>query len=397
MINIKSHGVVILGSTGSIGISALDVLARHPDSYQVLALSGWRQLNRLREQCLKHHPKFVVVESADSARYLAGQLLDAKCDTTVLHGADALLEIATLPEADSFIAAIVGAAGLPAVLAAATTGKRLLLANKEALVVAGRLLIEIAQQHNTCLLPIDSEHSAILQALPPDFEGNLANKSVEKLVLTASGGPFRTLSHEKMQAITPNDACLHPTWVMGKKISVDSATLMNKGLEVIEACWLFHAQAHQIDVVIHPESILHAMVQYQDGSALAQLGIPDMRTAIAYALSWPNRITSGVESLNLAKIATLHFEAPDFLRFPCLNLALMALKAAGDAPAILNAANEIAVEAFLNEQIGFCDIAIVVENTLHRLAYKTPTQDLSALMACDQEARIIAQQEVNKR
>jgi len=397
MINIKSHGVVILGSTGSIGISALDVLARHPDSYRVLALSGWRQLNRLREQCLKHHPKFVVVESADSARYLAGQLLDAKCDTTVLHGADALLEIATLPEADSFIAAIVGAAGLPAVLAAAATGKRSLLANKEALVVAGRLLMEIAQQHNTCLLPIDSEHSAILQALPPDFEGNLANKGVEKLVLTASGGPFRNLSREKMQAVTPNDACLHPTWAMGKKISVDSATLMNKGLEVIEACWLFHAKAHQIDVVIHPESILHAMVQYQDGSALAQLGIPDMRTAIAYALSWPKRITSGVQSLNLATIATLHFEAPDFLRFPCLNLALMALKVAGDAPAILNAANEIAVEAFLNEKIGFCDIAIVVENTLHRLAYKTPTQDLSALMACDQEARIVAQQEVNKR
>lgn len=393
----KQHPVVLLGSTGTIGISALDVLSRHKEAYPILALSGWRQLDVLLKQCLAHHPTYAVVESAASARYLAEALSRVHCKTIVLHGSAALLDMVKLPEADYIIAAIVGAAGLPAVLAAAYAGKKILLANKESLVISGHLVYKAIKERAGQLLPIDSEHSAILQALPADFNGDLCAAGVDKLVLTASGGPFRLFSEQAMRNATPEEACAHPTWSMGKKISVDSATLMNKGLEIIEACWLFHAQADQIEVVIHPESVLHAMVQYQDGSALAQMGLPDMRTAIACALSWPHRIASGVAPLSLTQLSVLHFEAPDLKRFPCLQLALDALRMAGDAPAILNAANEVAVAAFLDMHIPFGDIPIIIDHTLTRLAHRPVSQDLAALLSCDQEARRVAQQEVARR
>ena len=343
--------LAILGSTGSIGVSTLDVVARHPDRYQVVALTAARQDDVLLEQCLRFKPRYAVLLDGVAAARLTQHIAAAGLKTEVLSGIEALQQVACLPEIDTVMAAIVGAAGLLPTLAAARAGKKILLANKETLVMAGQIFIDAVHQHGATLLPIDSEHNAIFQALPGGYAGNPQASGVSRILLTASGGPFRTTPLAELQHITPDQACAHPNWVMGRKISVDSATMMNKGLEVIEAHWLFNAPAEAIQIVVHPQSVIHSLVQYVDGSVLAQMGNPDMRTPIAYALAYPERIDAGVAPLDLIQIATLNFEAPDFQRFPCLALAYQALQAGGTAPALLNAANEVAVAAFLDRQI----------------------------------------------
>lgn len=387
--------VSILGSTGSIGVNTLDVLAGLSEEYRVVALAGWKQIDRLFEQCLAFHPRVAVVRDAEAAKTLAERLKAASCTTEVMYGEQALIDVASGSEVDIVMAAIVGAAGLPPTLAAARSGKRILLANKEALVISGRLLLDSVHRHQAQLLPVDSEHSAILQSLPYDYAGDLSAAGVSKIILTASGGPFRHTSLEALHHVSADEACSHPNWVMGRKISVDSASLMNKGLEVIEAHWLFNAPAEHIEVVVHPQSVVHSMVQYHDGSVVAQMGAPDMRTPIACALDWPQRVQNNVPPVDWLRLPALTFEAPDMDRFPCLRLAFAALQAGGDAPAVLNAANEVAVDAFLAGRIGFMDIPAIVQGTLDGCHYGT-SNDLSELLECDRMARIIASHLVEK-
>jgi len=383
-------GVAILGSTGSIGVSTLDVLRRHPDRFRVAALTAHRDVEALFQQCLMHEPDVAVLADAAAAERLRERLRVAGQSVEVLAGVSGLERAATLPEVAYVMAAIVGAAGLPPTLAAARAGKRVLLANKEALVMAGPLFMAAIRQHGAELLPIDSEHNALFQCLPADFASiGLAAAGVRRLLLTGSGGPFRTAPLAQLADATPEQACAHPNWNMGRKISVDSATMMNKGLEVIEAHWLFEAPTAAIEVVVHPQSVIHSMVEYRDGSVLAQLGNPDMRTPITHALAWPRRLTSGVAFLDFARLGKLEFQAPDFARFPCLRLAFAALEAGGTAPAVLNAANEVAVQAFLDRRIRFTDIAAVVEHALERV----PTgaaEELAAILAGDSQARTVA-------
>ena len=382
-------GITVLGATGSIGVSTLDVLARHPLRYRVVALTANRQVERLLEQCLAHRPRYAVMVDEAAAERLAAGLRDKGCDTEVLSGVDGLEKVASLQEVDYVMAAIVGAAGLPPTLAAARHGKRVLLANKEALVMSGRLFMDEVRKHGAELLPIDSEHNAIFQCMPSHFEQGLAAVGVRRILLTASGGPFRNTPLAALESVTPEQAVAHPNWSMGRKISVDSATMMNKGLEVIEACWLFNTSTANIQVVLHPQSVIHSMVEYADGSVLAQLGNPDMRTPIAHALAWPERIESGVGSLDMFAVAHLDFEAPDLARFPCLRLAGEAMDAGGTAPTILNAANEVAVEAFLNEQIGFTAIARVIEQTLEQMSVRE-ADSLTTIFDDDAAAREVA-------
>ena len=382
--------LVVLGATGSIGVNTLDVVGRHPDRFEVLALSALHQIERLFEQCLRFRPRYVVVGSAAMATRLEQMLTKAGADTTVMAGIESLERIASLPEADTVMAAIVGAAGLRPALAAAKAGKKVLLANKEALVMAGAVFMKVVRQNGAILLPIDSEHNAIFQSLPSDFSSGLEDKGVRRILLTASGGPFRQLPLEALAGVTPEQACAHPNWVMGRKISVDSATMMNKGLEVIEAHWLFDAPRKSIEVVIHPQSVVHSMVEYADGSVIAQLGNPDMRTPIAHALAYPERIEAGVEPLDLCRIGTLNFERPDLVRFPCLGLAYAALERGGNAPAVLNAANEIAVEAFLNGELGFTRIPAVIEQTLADVPWAEVTT-IQDVLAADAAGRTSAQ------
>ena len=382
-----TQNITILGSTGSIGKSTLDVVARHPEKFTVFALSANTQHEVLLEQCLKFRPKYAVMRDESGAQRLREGIVGAGLNTEVESGVAALEKIASLPEVDTVMAAIVGAAGMQPALAAARSGKRILLANKETLVMAGQLFMDAVKENGAVLLPIDSEHNAIFQVLPR--EGSLERGGVKRILLTASGGPFRSFSREALERVTPDEACRHPNWVMGRKISVDSATMMNKGLEVIEAHWLFNAGADRIRVVVHPESIIHSMVEYIDGSILAQLGNPDMRTPIAYALGFPQRIDSGVESLDLCRIATLHFEEPDFSRFPCLALAFQALKAGGAAATILNAANEVAVQYFLEKRIRFTAISDMIEETLSELG-ALPLDTLEEAIEIDRMARGVA-------
>ena len=379
--------LTILGATGSIGVSTLDVVARHPELFEVVALTGHRRLDVLETQCRRHRPRYAVVGDAVGAKVLASAL--AGIGTEVLAGPAALKEVAALDEADTVMAAIVGAAGLSPTLAAVRAGKKVLLANKEALVMAGALFMAEVSRRGTPLLPIDSEHNAVFQSLPRGFDGNLATCGVRKVLLTASGGPFRTTPIEALAHVTPAQACAHPNWVMGRKISVDSATMMNKGLEVIEARWLFNAMPDQIEVVIHPESVIHSLVQYIDGSVLAQLGNPDMRTPIAHALAYPERIEAGVPPLDLFEIGRLNFERPDLRRFPCLSLAFQALRAGGNAPAVLNAANEVAVQACREGQLVYPDIARVLAASLDEVPGAT-AETLEAVMAADGAGRAAA-------
>jgi 1-deoxy-D-xylulose-5-phosphate reductoisomerase len=374
--------ISILGATGSIGGSTLDVLARHPERYRLHALTGHRRLATLADQCVTFRPERAVVEDAAAAGQLRKMVGALPLD--ISYGAKALEEVAT--EADVVMAAIVGAAGLPAALAAARAGRRILLANKEALVMAGQLMLDLVVRHGATLLPIDSEHNAVFQSLPRGRDTSVKGDGIARLILTASGGPFRNMTLERMASVTPDEACAHPNWVMGRKISVDSATLMNKGLEVIEAHWLFGVPAENIEVVIHPQSVIHSMVGYIDGSVLAQLGNPDMRTPIAHALAYPERMDAGVAPLDFAQLSGLHFESPDLVRFPCLALAKTALSSAGSAPAVLNAANEVAVEAFLAGRIGFLSISRVVAATLERIA-AVPLESLEHLLQIDARAR----------
>ena len=387
------HRITVLGATGSIGMSTLDVIARHPQRYQVHALSANRQWERLFEQCKQFQPRYAVLLDVAAAEQLQVKLKQHGLPTEVLQGLAALEQIASASEVDTVMAAIVGAAGLKPALAAARAGKKVLLANKEALVMSGQIFMQAVHDHAATLLPIDSEHNAIFQALPRAGNGDLRAIGVRRILLTASGGPFRTVPLDALAQVTPEQACAHPNWVMGRKISVDSATMMNKGLEVIEAHWLFNAPVEQIEVVIHPQSVIHSMVEYIDGSVIAQLGNPDMRTPIAYALGFPDRIESGVPALDLFKIARLDFEAPDTRRFPCIALAYEALRAGGTAPAVLNAANEIAVAAFLDLQLPFQAIASVIEHTLAAIPLGA-VETLEQVLAADALARQIAQEQV---
>ncbi|MDC0088410.1 1-deoxy-D-xylulose-5-phosphate reductoisomerase [Porticoccaceae bacterium] len=378
--------ITILGATGSIGVSTLDVIARHADKYSVFALTAHSQVVALAAQCRQFNPKYAVVSDAAAAASLQTLLAESDCSTEVLCGVEALCQVASDDGVDTVMAAIVGAAGLVPTLAAVQAGKKILLANKEALVMAGGLFMQAVAESGSVLLPIDSEHNAIFQCLPADYNSAVSS-GVKKLLLSASGGPFRGWSMEQMRSVSPDQACAHPKWSMGRKISVDSATLMNKGLELIEACWLFAVPAQAVEVVVHPQSIVHSLVQYTDGSVLAELGNPDMRTPIAQALAWPQRIESGVADLDLFDIARLDFEKPDMQAFPCLAIASAAARAGGDAATILNAANEVAVQAFLDQRIGFTQIAEVVEQTLNGQVLSEP-ESLQAVQQSDSAARL---------
>ena len=387
--------ITVLGSTGSIGVNTLDVIERHPDEFSVEALTANTNVSLFAEQCIKHQPKYAVMVDAKAASELEKKLRDQAPDTTVLSGSDALCEVASLEQVDQVMAAIVGAAGLLPTLAAAKKGKRVLLANKEALVMSGKLFMDTIEENGAELLPIDSEHNAIFQCMPPNFSEGLSITGVQEILLTASGGPFRTTPLEKLVEMSPEQACNHPNWVMGRKISVDSATMMNKGLEVIEACWLFHTSPKIIQVVIHPQSVIHSLVKYNDGSVLAQLGNPDMRTPIAYGMSWPKRIDSGVESLDLFDVAKLEFEQPDEVRFPCLRLAREAMEAGGTSSAILNAANEVAVSEFLDKQIRFTDIAAVIERVLESIS-SHDAKSIDIILQDDLKARECARHTISE-
>ena len=384
------RNVTILGSTGSIGVNTLDVIARHPHRFRAFALSAATKVDALAAQCQTFRPRFAAMADERAASQLRDRLRAAGVDTEVLSGPGALESIAGNTETEVVMAAIVGAAGLPSSLAAARAGKTVLLANKEALVMAGHLFMEAVREGGATLLPIDSEHNAIFQSLPPARSNGLAAAGVRKIILTASGGPFRNRSPESLAGVTPDEACAHPNWVMGRKISVDSATMMNKGLEVIEAHWLFDASAEQIKVVIHPQSIVHSMVEYIDGSVIAQLGNPDMRTPIAYGLGYPDRIEAGVSPLDLAKAGKLEFQALDFTRFPCVRLAYEALRRGGTAPAILNAANEVAVEGFLCGEVAFTEIPELIEEVLAKMNVTDGAAPLrlEQILAADQAARM---------
>ena len=385
-----SRGVTVLGATGSIGQSTLDVLARHTERFHVHALSAHRRVDELARQCLEHRPRFAVVPGPAQGAQLRALLQQAGADTVVLEGAEALKVVAADPEVAIVMAAIVGSAGLPPALAAARAGKQILLANKEALVCAGELFLQACREGGATVLPIDSEHNAVFQCFTPSPSGEglpMVPKGVSRVLLTASGGPFRQTSLAAMRVVSPREACAHPNWSMGRKISVDSASMMNKGLELIEAHYLFDLPRDRLEVVVHPQSIIHSLVEYVDGSMLAQLGNPDMRVPIAHALGYPERLVSGVGPLELARVGRLDFEEPDPARFPCLRLAFDALAGGGAAPCVLNAANEMAVEAFLDERIAFTDIAAVNETVLSSLGPGPAPADIDAVMALDAEAR----------
>ncbi len=381
--------ITVLGSTGSIGLSTLDVVARHPQRYRVVALTANTGVDRMVEQCRAFLPKYAVMADESAAFTLEKRLKKEGLNIEVSAGVDALIHVATLDEVDCIMAAIVGAAGLLPTIAAASAGKKILLANKEALVMSGPIFMNEVRNNNATLLPVDSEHNAIFQCMPRDFDRGLEQVGVQQILLTASGGPFRTRNLASLDDVTPEEACAHPNWAMGRKISVDSATMMNKGLEVIEACWLFSAPVDKVEVVLHPQSVVHSMVEYSDGSVLAQLGSPDMRTPIAHAMAWPERIDAGVERLNLFDVARLDFERPDIERFPCLRLAYQTLKIGGTATTILNAANEVAVDAFLKRQLKFTAIHQVIEHTLDKMSIEK-VESLDVVLAADEAARSIA-------
>ena len=384
-------GVTVLGATGSIGLSTLDVIARHPQKYRAVALTAHRDVEGMLRLCRLHHPEYAVMADADAAQQLAAQLRRVDGDIEVLAGEAGLVQVAELTQADQVMAAIVGAAGLLPTLAAARAGKRILLANKEALVMSGALFMNEVHNSGAELLPVDSEHNAIFQCMPSGYRAGREAAAIRRILLTASGGPFRDYPLEKLSRVTPAEACAHPNWEMGRKISVDSATMMNKGLELIEACWLFAVPAQRIQVVLHPQSVIHSMVDYLDGSVLAQLGNPDMRTPIAHALAWPERIESGVDALDIFRIARLDFEAPDPARYPCLRLACEAWELGGTTPAILNAANEVAVSIFLEGRIPFTGISQVIEHTLGAVAAE-PADTLQRVLDADAQARFVATQ-----
>ena len=385
------QSITVLGATGSIGVSTLDVIARHPDRYRVFALTAHSRVDELAEQCTRFKPEVAVVGTAEAASQLSARLQSAGLTTQVEYGEQALCDVSSADACTTVMAAIVGAAGLAPTMAAALAGKKVLLANKEALVISGQLFMDAIAASGSVLLPIDSEHNAIFQCLPLNYQRQLGHHGIRKILLTASGGPFLDRDVSTLDQVTPEQAVAHPNWSMGRKISVDSATMMNKGLEVIEAHWLFGAAPNQIEVVIHPQSVIHSMVSYADGSVLAQLGNPDMRTPIAHALAYPDRIESGVDTVDLTKIAQLNFRPPDYVRFPCLKLAFDALHAGGSAAAVLNATNEVAVEAFLNRQIGFRKIPELIDAVLNRLPVE-PVTDLGAVLAMDKSARLLARE-----
>ena len=388
--------LTILGSTGSIGESTLDVVSRHPEKFRVFALAGHRQVDKLAAQCKQFRPEYAVVGDADHAAELEKKLKQEGIDTQVLYGAQALIDVASADEVSGVMCAIVGAAGLPSALAAAQKGKTIYLANKETLVVSGALFMETARQNGAAVLPIDSEHNAIFQVLPRDYTGRLNEHGINSIILTASGGPFLNTDLSTFDSITPEQAVKHPNWSMGRKISVDSASMMNKGLELIEAHWLFNCPPEKLEVVIHPQSVIHSMVRYRDGSVLAQLGNPDMRTPIAYCLGLPERIDSGVGELDFGALSALTFQKPDFDRFPCLKLAYQAMNAGGAAPCVLNAANEVAVAAFLDKRIKFTDIAKVVAHCLAQ-DFSDGRHDIEGLLAQDAQTRRQAEAFIGKQ
>ena len=388
--------LTILGSTGSIGESTLDVVSRHPEKFRVFALAGHRQVDKLAAQCKQFRPEYAVVGDAGHAAELEKKLKQEGIDTQVLYGAQALIDVASADEVSGVMCAIVGAAGLPSALAAAQKGKTIYLANKETLVVSGALFMETARQNAAAVLPIDSEHNAIFQVLPRDYTGRLNEHGINSIILTASGGPFLNTDLSTFDSITPEQAVKHPNWSMGRKISVDSASMMNKGLELIEAHWLFNCPPEKLEVVIHPQSVIHSMVRYRDGSVLAQLGNPDMRTPIAYCLGLPERIDSGVGELDFGALSALTFQKPDFDRFPCLKLAYQAMNAGGAAPCVLNAANEVAVAAFLDKRIKFTDIAQVVAHCLAQ-DFSDGRHDIEGLLAQDAQTRRQAEAFIGKQ
>ena len=379
-------GITILGATGSIGVSTLEVIAAQKDRFQVVALTANTQVDRLFQQCQAFEPEFAVMVDADAAQQLESKIKKTGLAIQVLQGLDGLIEVATLAQTDYVMAAIVGGAGLLPSLAAAEAGKRVLLANKEALVMSGQLFMDAVQKNGAELLPIDSEHNAIFQCMPNHYRHGLAAVGVRKILLTGSGGPFRNTPFEELARVTPDQACAHPNWSMGRKISVDSATMMNKGLELIEACWLFDTSPDTIEIVVHPQSIIHSMVEYVDGSVLAQMGMPDMRTPIAHALAWPQRMESGVERLDFFACGQLDFQEPDYNRFPCLRLAEEAIRTGGTMPAILNAANEVAVQAFLDQKLPFTRIAVLVEKVMNSVDSRN-ADSLDIILEADARAR----------
>ena len=388
--------LTILGSTGSIGESTLDVVSRHPEKFRVFALAGHRQVDKLAAQCKQFRPEYAVVGDVGHAAELEKKLKQESISTQVLYGAQALIDVASADEVSGVMCAIVGAAGLPSALAAAQKGKTIYLANKETLVVSGALFMETARQNGAAVLPIDSEHNAIFQVLPRDYTGRLNEHGINSIILTASGGPFLNTDLSTFDSITPEQAVKHPNWSMGRKISVDSASMMNKGLELIEAHWLFNCPPEKLEVVIHPQSVIHSMVRYRDGSVLAQLGNPDMRTPIAYCLGLPERIDSGVGELDFGALSALTFQKPDFDRFPCLKLAYQAMNAGGAAPCVLNAANEVAVAAFLDKRIKFTDIAKVVAHCLAQ-DFSNGLHDIEGLLAQDAQIRRQAEAFIGKQ
>lgn len=388
-----SQGLCILGSTGTIGINTLDVVSRHPDRFRIVALTAHSQVDRLFEQCMTWRPRYAVLSKPDAAEKLEGRVRDAGLDIRVLSGPEGQSRASVLDEVDAVMAGIVGAAGLMPTLDAVRAGKRVMIANKEPLVMMGQVFVEEASRSGALLLPIDSEHNAIFQCLPEQLQhgtkpgqDDLRTAGISRILLTGSGGPFLRLAPAKFADVTPEQACAHPNWVMGRKISVDSATMMNKGLELIEACALFGTDPDHIEIVVHPQSVIHSMVEYDDGSILAQLGNPDMRTPIAHALAWPERIESGVDRLDMLTMASLEFEAPDYERFPALRLARHAAAEGGTLPTVLNAANEVAVAAFLDERLSFDRISTVVEQTMTAVGHHA-AQDLDAVLAADAAAR----------
>lgn len=387
-------GICILGATGSIGVSTLDVVARHPDKYKVVALTANGNIEVLFEQCLAHRPEHVVIVNGEKADEFRQKIAGTEIGSIKVHaGSDALAQVATLDSVDAVMAAIVGAAGLLPTLAAAKAGKTVLLANKEALVMSGQIFMQAVAESGAVLLPIDSEHNAIFQCMPASYTPGHTAPQARRILLTASGGPFRKTPLDVLPNVTPEQAVAHPKWDMGRKISVDSATMMNKGLELIEACLLFNMSPDAIQVVIHPQSIIHSMVDYVDGSVLAQMGNPDMRTPIAHAMAWPERFDSGVTPLDIFEVGHMDFEKPDLKRFPCLRLAYEAIKAGGIMPTVLNAANEVAVEAFLNEDVRFTDIAVIIERSMAR--FKPDYADsLELVLEADRQARIVAKEEI---
>ncbi len=393
-------GIAVLGSTGSVGVSTLDVLSRYPQRYRVVALTANSNVERMLDQCRQWHPEYAVMVEENAAEQLRQGLIKEGIETDVLAGANALDKVAVLAQVDYVMAAIVGAAGLLSSLAAAKAGKRIMLANKESLVMSGQLFMDAVHENNAQLLPIDSEHNAIFQSMPGAYQCNgehvLERLGVRHILLTASGGPFREMPLDQLKNVTPEQAVAHPNWEMGRKISVDSATMMNKGLEVIEACWLFDTDPDRIQVVLHPQSVVHSMVQYNDGSVLAELGNPDMRTPIAHCLAWPERIESGVADLDMFSVARLDFAKPDFQRFPCLRLAFEAKKAGGVASTTLNAANEVAVEAFLSNELDFLGIPTVIEQVLEQ-ADNYQTSDLQGILKADADSRLLAFDAIKRR